>query len=226
MDAVCKYIQGRDDPCLLPPDRFSASSEEKGTWRLYSGSAIAATRSGGMEITSLAKDCESRFSHGHPAIPETASSDDQKGAVSCDESVKSVPRNPSIRRIIRVPSLFLIIDHPSMLPASCPPSTTSSCLFSRGSFRFRRSLVIGGGPRPSRKSTGTSKKSAISSAPADGSRIPARNLTGTDWPFPICKPPFPTTFLSLRIRMRSVSLPDGPFVWFCGRRGRKGSQGL
>jgi hypothetical protein len=25
---------------------FSASSEEKGTWRLYSGSAIAATRSG------------------------------------------------------------------------------------------------------------------------------------------------------------------------------------
>src|SRR5690606_24315808 len=22
MDAVCKYIQGRDDPCLLPPDRF------------------------------------------------------------------------------------------------------------------------------------------------------------------------------------------------------------
>src|SRR5690606_40373716 len=56
--------------------------------------------------------------------------------------------------------------------------------------------------------------------------IPARNLTGTDWPFPICRPPFPTTFLSLRIRMRSVSLPDGPFVWFCGRRGRKRVSGF
>src|SRR5690606_42024760 len=82
-----------------------------------------------MEITSLEKECESRASHEHPALPETASSRRSERGRQCDESVKkrpagipfNSPHHPGFRHF------FLIIDHPSMLPASCPPSTTSSC---------------------------------------------------------------------------------------------------
>jgi len=61
-----------------------------------------------MEITSLAKDCESRFSHGHPAIPETASSRrSERGRQLRRISKKASRGNPlQFAASSRVPSLF------------------------------------------------------------------------------------------------------------------------